>query len=28
VSDDDAKKKLPGGWTALNPYTRIVPQPK
>jgi alkyl hydroperoxide reductase subunit AhpC len=28
VSDDDAKKKFPGGWKALKPYLRIVPQPK
>ena len=28
VSDDDAKKRFPGGWKALKPYLRIVPQPK
>lgn len=28
VSDDDAKKKYPGGWTAQRPYLRIVPQPR
>jgi alkyl hydroperoxide reductase subunit AhpC len=28
VSDDDAKKKFPGGWKAPKPYLRIVPQPK
>jgi alkyl hydroperoxide reductase subunit AhpC len=28
VSDDDAKKKFPGGWKAPRPYIRIVPQPK
>ena len=28
LSDDDAKKKFPGGWKALKPYLRIVPQPK
>ncbi|TMA80512.1 MAG: peroxiredoxin [Deltaproteobacteria bacterium] len=28
VSDDDAKKKFPGGWKALKPYLRIVPQPR
>lgn len=28
VSDEDAKKKFPGGWKALKPYLRIVPQPK
>jgi alkyl hydroperoxide reductase subunit AhpC len=27
VSDDDARKKFPGGWTAPKPYMRIVPQP-
>lgn len=28
VSDEDAKKKYPGGWKAPRPYLRIVPQPK
>ena len=28
VSDDDAKKKYPGGWKSPRPYLRIVPQPK
>ncbi len=28
ISDEDAKKKFPGGWKALKPYLRIVPQPK
>ena len=28
VSDEDAKKKFPNGWTALRPYLRIVPQPQ
>ena len=28
ISDDDAKKKFPGGWKALKPYLRMVPQPK
>jgi len=28
LSDEDAKKKFPGGWKALKPYLRIVPQPK
>lgn len=28
ISDDDAKKKFPGGWKALKPYLRIVPQPQ
>ena len=27
VSDEDAKKKFPGGWKAVKPYLRIVPQP-
>ncbi len=25
VSDEDAKKKYPGGWKAPRPYLRIVP---
>jgi len=28
LSDEDAKKKFPGGWKTLKPYLRIVPQPK
>jgi len=28
VSDDDAKKKYPGGWKTPLPYLRIIPQPK
>jgi len=28
VSDEDAKKRFPGGRKALKPYLRIVPQPK
>ncbi len=28
VSDEDAKKKYPDGWTAQRPYLRIVPQPR
>jgi alkyl hydroperoxide reductase subunit AhpC len=28
VSNDEAKQKFPGGWTAPKPYLRIVPQPK
>ncbi len=28
VSDDEAKKKYPGGWKSPLPYIRIVPQPK
>jgi thioredoxin-dependent peroxiredoxin len=27
VSDEDAKKKYPGGWKAPRPYLRIIPQP-
>ena len=27
VSDDEARKKYPGGWKAPRPYLRIVPQP-
>jgi thioredoxin-dependent peroxiredoxin len=27
VSDEDAKKKYPGGWKTLRPYLRIVPAP-
>jgi thioredoxin-dependent peroxiredoxin len=28
VSDDEAKKVYPQGWTSPKPYIRIVPQPK
>jgi alkyl hydroperoxide reductase subunit AhpC len=28
VSDEEARKKFPGGWKALRPYLRIVPQPR
>ena len=28
VSDEEAKKKFPGGWKSPKPYIRIVPQPK
>ncbi len=28
VSDEDAKKRYPGGWRAPRPYLRIVPQPQ
>jgi alkyl hydroperoxide reductase subunit AhpC len=28
VSDEEAKKTYPDGWTAPRPYIRIVPQPK
>ncbi|MCH8925023.1 MAG: peroxiredoxin [Proteobacteria bacterium] len=27
VSDEEAKKKFPGGWKTLKPYLRVVPQP-
>ncbi len=28
LSDEDAKKKFPGGWKTVKPYLRLVPQPK
>ncbi len=28
LSDEDAKKKFPGGWKPVKPYLWIVPQPK
>jgi thioredoxin-dependent peroxiredoxin len=28
VSDEEAKKKYPGGFKTLKPYLRVVPQPK
>jgi thioredoxin-dependent peroxiredoxin len=28
VSDEDARRKFPGGWTTLKPYLRVVAQPK
>ncbi|MEQ8369849.1 MAG: peroxiredoxin [Alphaproteobacteria bacterium] len=28
VSDEDARKKFPGGWKTLKPYLRLVAQPK
>jgi alkyl hydroperoxide reductase subunit AhpC len=28
VTDEEAKQRFPGGWTAPKPYLRIVPQPK
>ena len=28
VSEEDAKKKFPGGWKTLKPYLRVAPQPK
>lgn len=27
MSDEDAKKKFPAGWTAHKPYLRVTPQP-
>src|SRR5687768_2599249 len=27
VSDEQAKQKFPGGWRAVKPYLRIIPQP-
>ena len=28
VSDEEAKKKFPGGWKTRKPYLRIIPQPR
>jgi thioredoxin-dependent peroxiredoxin len=28
VSDDEARKRFPNGWTAPKPYLRLVPQPR
>jgi alkyl hydroperoxide reductase subunit AhpC len=28
LSDEDAKTRFPGGWKALKPYFRVVPQPR
>jgi alkyl hydroperoxide reductase subunit AhpC len=28
VSDEDARRKFPGGWKTLKPYLRVVAQPK
>lgn len=28
VSDEDAKKQFPNGWTSVKPYLRVVPQPR
>lgn len=28
ISDEQARQKFPGGWKALKPYLRIVPQPR
>ena len=27
LSDEDARKRFPEGWTTLKPYLRVVPQP-
>jgi alkyl hydroperoxide reductase subunit AhpC len=27
VSDEDARKRFPEGWTTVKPYLRVVPQP-
>jgi alkyl hydroperoxide reductase subunit AhpC len=27
VTDDEAKQLFPGGWTAVKPYLRVLPQP-
>ena len=27
VGDDEARERFPGGWTAVKPYIRVVPQP-
>jgi alkyl hydroperoxide reductase subunit AhpC len=27
VSDDDARRLFPGGWTSVTPYLRVLPQP-
>jgi alkyl hydroperoxide reductase subunit AhpC len=27
LSDEDAKKRFPGGWKTVKPYLRVVPQP-
>jgi thioredoxin-dependent peroxiredoxin len=27
VSDEQAREKYPGGWKAVKPYLRVVPQP-
>jgi alkyl hydroperoxide reductase subunit AhpC len=27
LSDEDARKKFPGGWKTVKPYLRVVPQP-
>ena len=28
VKDEEAKERFPGGWKAIKPYIRVVPQPK
>ena len=28
ISDEQAKEKFPGGWTAIKPYLRVVKQPQ
>ncbi len=28
ISDEEAKKRYPGGWKTVRPYLRVVPQPK
>jgi len=28
VSDEEARERFPGGWKAVTPYMRVVPQPK
>ena len=28
VSDDEARERFPGGWKAVKPYLRLVPQPQ
>ena len=28
LSDEEARKQFPGGWTTVTPYMRVVPQPE
>ena len=28
LSDNDARREFPGGWTTVKPYMRVVPQPE
>ena len=28
VSEEEARERFPGGWKALKPYLRLVPQPQ